>query len=78
MKHYLVMADSLLLRAVKGQAKNLNLSNKGLTSLPKIIGKVKPLQTLILKGNRLKELPQEIIALLQVSVTHLIKYINTL
>ena len=62
-----VMADSLLLRAVKGQAKNLNLSNKKLTSIPPIIGKVISLQALVLKGNKLKDLPKEIIALYQVS-----------
>ena len=72
------MADSLLLRAVKGQAKNLNLSNKGLSSLPQIIGKVKPLQTLVLKGNKLKDLPQEIITLHQVSVTHLFTSLSTI
>ena len=60
------MADSLLLRAVKGQAKSLNLSNKGLQNLPLIIGKVRSLQTLILKGNKLKEIPKEIVALYQV------------
>ena len=60
------MADALLLRAVKGQAKNLNLSNKSLQKLPSIIGKVRSLQTLVLKDNKLSELPKELVTLLQV------------
>ena len=60
------MADRMLLLAVKGQAKNLNLSNKGLDRIPSIIGKVRCLQTLNLKGNHLIDLPKEIFGLHQV------------
>ena len=63
-----VMADGLLLRAVKGQAKSLNLSNKGIEAVPTIIGRVRSLQTLTLKGNRLKDLPKETVALQEVCV----------
>lgn len=63
-----VMADRMLLRAIKGQAKNLNLSNKGLENLPALIGKVTSLQILTLKGNKLQNLPRELVVLRQVCI----------
>ena len=61
----------MLLRAIKGQAKNLNFSNKGLDNLPALIGKVTSLQILTLKGNKLQDLPKELIVLRQVCMKFL-------
>eukprot|EP00112_Aurelia_sp_Birch-Aquarium-sp1_P015790 Seg3528.1 transcript_id=Seg3528.1/GoldUCD/mRNA.D3Y31 product="Leucine-rich repeat-containing protein 69" protein_id=Seg3528.1/GoldUCD/D3Y31 len=66
-----VMADRMLLRAIKGQAKNLNLGNKGLETLPALIGKVTSLQILTLKGNKLQDLPRELVVLRQLESLHL-------
>ncbi len=57
----------MLLLAIKGQAKSLNLSNKKLKKLPPIVGKVQSLRALILKGNYLVDLPKELIVLQHVS-----------
>eukprot|EP00794_Sanderia_malayensis_P019072 gene19072-20987_t len=68
---YFKMADRMLLLAVKGQAKTLNLSNKNLKKLPGIIGKVSSLRTLILKCNLLVDLPKELVFLIQLEVLNL-------
>ncbi|XP_072024227.1 uncharacterized protein [Amphiura filiformis] len=65
------MADTLLLRAIKGQAKCLNLSSKNLNKIPRIIGKLQCLGTLQLKNNRIDSLPKEFSFLTKLSVLNL-------
>ncbi|XP_033126077.1 leucine-rich repeat-containing protein 69-like isoform X1 [Anneissia japonica] len=57
------MADALLLRALKGQPKSLNLSSKNLLKVPKLIGKLQGLNNLQLKNNKIHDLPVEFSAL---------------
>lgn len=61
------MADSLLLRAIKGQARNVNLSFKKLGKVPRIIGTLHTLVQIDLKGNSLTTLPDEFGQLIQVN-----------
>ena len=60
------MADSLLLRSLKGKPKQVTLSSKKLVMLPKIIGKIESVVQLQLQNNRLKTLPMEMENLYQV------------
>lgn len=60
------MADTLLLRALKGQAKSINLSCKKLDKVPKIIGQIQTILQVDLKGNKLTHLPDELGHLTQV------------
>ena len=60
------MADTLLVRALKGKPKALNLSNKKLDRLPKAIGKLDCIVHLQLKNNKLTQLPYELSYLFQV------------
>ena len=60
------MADTLLLRSLKAQPKTLNLCNKNLQKVPKLIGKLENLLSLSLKNNKLCSLPVEIGDLSQV------------
>jgi internalin A len=58
------MTDEELLqiieRAAREKAENLNLGNKGLTSIPAEIGKIRSLRALNLRNNNLTTLPAEI------------------
>ena len=62
----LTMADKILLQAYKGRAKSVNLSNKNLTKVPGLVGKLSNLKILDLKNNRINSLPVEFAALEQV------------
>lgn len=61
------MADTMLVRALKGKPKALNLCNKKLDKVPKIIGKLDCVLHLQLRGNKLNTLPMELSHLFQVS-----------
>ncbi|XP_041375785.1 leucine-rich repeat-containing protein 69-like [Gigantopelta aegis] len=65
------MADSLLLRALKGKPKQITLSSKKLVMLPKLIGKIESVVQLHLQNNRLKTLPKEMENLDQLQVLNL-------
>ncbi|KAI8481676.1 PREDICTED: leucine-rich repeat-containing protein 69-like [Branchiostoma belcheri] len=65
------MADTLLLRALKGKAKKLNFSNKKLDSVPPIIGKIVSLTNVELKNNRIRDLPAEFGSLVQLAILNL-------
>lgn len=69
------MADTMLVRALKGKPKALNLCNKKLDKVPKIIGKLDCVLHLQLRGNKLNTLPMELSHLFQVS--RLITFVNT-
>ena len=60
------MADTLLVRALKGKPKSLNLCNKKLDKVPKAIGKLDCVVHLQLRGNKLTSLPIELSHLFQV------------
>jgi len=55
--------DFALIGALKGKPNTLNLSNRKLTSLSSVIGKITSIQSLILKNNNLTVLPTELIYL---------------
>ncbi|XP_078396852.1 uncharacterized protein lrrc69 isoform X3 [Cetorhinus maximus] len=57
------MADSLVLRALRGNARQLDLSGKKLTLVPKAVGRLLELNRLQLKNNQLSHLPAELQAL---------------
>ena len=63
------MADAILVRALRGQPKTLNLCNKHLAKVPKAIGKLEFVCQLNLKNNKLKKLPPELTHLFQVLTT---------
>ncbi|XP_071785484.1 leucine-rich repeat-containing protein 69-like isoform X1 [Asterias amurensis] len=65
------MADTLLLRALKGQPKNLNLSSKNLNQVPKAIGRLSCVTNFQLKNNKLRDLPREISGLVKLTVLNL-------
>ena len=58
--------DRMLINALKNKPTVINLSNKRLSSVPPIIGRLTNLKSLILKSNNLHDLPLEISALLKV------------
>ena len=60
------MADALLLKAFKNQPKVVNLSNKNLKKVPKLIGQLTNTEQVQLKNNHLCKLPQEFGDLIQV------------
>lgn len=62
------MADALLLKCLRSQPKVVNLSSKRLDKCPKIIGKLNAVRQVEIKNNRLKTLPPEFGALIQVSI----------
>ena len=62
------MADAILVRALKGQPKTLNLCNKHLDRVPKAIGSLEFVCQLNLKNNKIKRLPLEMIRLYQVLI----------
>ncbi|XP_071507506.1 uncharacterized protein [Diadema antillarum] len=57
------MADTLVLRALKGQPQTLNLASKDLSNVPKAIGNLRRLQNLQLKNNKISKLPKEFASL---------------
>ena len=61
------MADTLLLRSLKSQPKCVNLDNKKLENVPKLIGKLVSVLQITLKNNKLKNLPPEFGDLTQVN-----------
>ena len=61
------MADTLLLRALKGQPKSLNLSTKSISQVPRVIGKLGSVNNLQLKNNKISDLPREISGLIKVN-----------
>lgn len=60
------MADKILLRAYKGQAKSVNLSNRNLPSVPNLIGKLSKVKSIDLKNNKICALPKDFSAITQV------------
>ena len=62
------MADTLLLRSLKSQPKNVNLNNKKLDKVPKIIGKLVNALQITMKNNNIKSLPPEFGDLVQVNI----------
>lgn len=60
------MADVLLLKALKTQPKVLNLNNKKLKKVPKLIGKLTTVLQVHLRNNSLRKLPFEFGDLVQV------------
>lgn len=69
------MADTLLVRALKGKPKTLNLCNKKLDKVPRAIGKLDCVVHLQLRGNKLKDLPIELSHLFQVDISHKNKFV---
>ncbi|XP_061162754.1 leucine-rich repeat-containing protein 69-like [Saccostrea echinata] len=65
------MADAILIPALKGKPKALNLCNKKLDKVPKIIGKLDCILHLQLRGNKLKTLPIELSHLFQLQILNL-------
>ncbi|KAK7114023.1 leucine-rich repeat-containing protein 69-like [Littorina saxatilis] len=65
------MADAVLIRALKGQPKTLNLCNRHLDKIPKAIGKLECVCQLNLKNNKIKKLPPELTHLFQLQVLNL-------
>ncbi|XP_060680023.1 leucine-rich repeat-containing protein 69 [Hemiscyllium ocellatum] len=57
------MADALVLRALRGNAKQLDLSGKKLRRVPKAVGRLFELNRLQLKNNLISDLPAELQAL---------------
>ncbi|GCC39891.1 hypothetical protein chiPu_0023498, partial [Chiloscyllium punctatum] len=57
------MADALVLRALRGNAKHLDLSGKKLRRVPKAVGRLFELNRLQLKNNLISDLPAELQAL---------------
>lgn len=64
------MADALVLRSLT--AKKLNLNNKALRKVPKIIGTLQAVVDIELKNNRLTDLPDEFGNLIQVLTSFLL------
>ncbi|XP_053323251.1 leucine-rich repeat-containing protein 69 [Spea bombifrons] len=65
------MADLLVLRAVRGKARTLNLNGKRLQRVPGAVGSLHLLTALQLKNNQLRQLPEEMVALRNLRVLHL-------
>jgi Leucine-rich repeat (LRR) protein len=65
------MADALLLRSLT--AKKLNLNNKALRKVPKIIGSLTAVVDIELKNNLLTDLPDEFGNLVQVIMLFLLR-----
>ncbi|XP_005101046.1 leucine-rich repeat-containing protein 69 isoform X2 [Aplysia californica] len=65
------MADTLLIRALKSQPKQLTLCNKNLVKIPRAIGKLDCICQLQLKNNKIKKLPKELCHLFQLQVLNL-------
>ncbi|XP_032876036.1 leucine-rich repeat-containing protein 69 isoform X3 [Amblyraja radiata] len=57
------MADSLVLRALRGNARHLDLGGKKLRRVPKAVGRLQALTRLQLRNNLITELPAELQAL---------------
>lgn len=57
------MADVLVLRAIRGRARTLNLNGKKLQRVPGAVGSLTQLTALHLKNNWLCQLPGEVTAL---------------
>ena len=73
------MADKLLLRSFQSRSKSINLSSKHLNRVPKLIGKLHTLFTVILKNNDISNLPKEFGNLSQVifnyiDLFHVVRY----
>ena len=60
------MADMILLHAYKGKAKSVNLSNKKLSGVPSLVGKLSNVKILDLKNNKISRLPTDFAAIGQV------------
>ncbi|XP_075682112.1 leucine-rich repeat-containing protein 69 isoform X2 [Rhinoderma darwinii] len=65
------MADVLVLRAIRGKARTLNLNGKRLQRVPRAVGSLTQLTSLHLKSNSLCQLPEEVIALSNLTVLNL-------
>ncbi|XP_066434523.1 leucine-rich repeat-containing protein 69 [Eleutherodactylus coqui] len=65
------MADLLVLRAIRGRARTLNLNGRGLQRVPGAVGSLTQLASLQLKSNCLCQLPGEVVALSNLSVLNL-------
>lgn len=55
-----LMADTSLLSAVRGNSKSVTLCNKSLKKIPPLLCRVTGARQLILKNNKLSELPYEL------------------
>ncbi|KAM4704945.1 leucine-rich repeat-containing protein 69 [Rhinophrynus dorsalis] len=65
------MADNLLLRALRGKARTLNLNGKKLQRISGAVGSLTGLSVLQLKNNLLSQLPEEVSALRNLTVLNL-------
>ncbi|XP_069813464.1 leucine-rich repeat-containing protein 69 [Dendropsophus ebraccatus] len=66
-----VMADLLVLRAIRGRARTLNLNGKKLQRVPGAVGNITRLTALHLKNNSLCQLPEEVTALSNLTILNL-------
>ena len=60
------MADTILLRSLKSQPKLLNLNNKKLDQIPRLIGRFLNVLHIEAKNNKIQTLPHEFGELVQV------------
>ncbi|XP_073488037.1 leucine-rich repeat-containing protein 69 [Aquarana catesbeiana] len=65
------MADVLVLRAIRGNARSLNLNGKRLQRVPRAVGSLTQLTNLQMKNNLLCQLPPEVAALSNLTVVNL-------
>ncbi|XP_072267035.1 leucine-rich repeat-containing protein 69 [Pyxicephalus adspersus] len=65
------MADVLVLRAIRGNARTLNLNSKKLQQMPGAVGRLTQLTSLQIKNNLLCQLPPEVAALSNLTVLNL-------
>nr|XP_006636190.2 PREDICTED: leucine-rich repeat-containing protein 69 [Lepisosteus oculatus] len=65
------MADSLVLRAIKGNARSLNLNSKKIHQVPTAVAKLMSLSTLQLKNNFIATLPCEVQTLINLTELNL-------
>ncbi|XP_077126942.1 leucine-rich repeat-containing protein 69 isoform X2 [Ranitomeya variabilis] len=65
------MADVLVLRAIRGRARTLNLSGRRLHRVPGAVGSLTQLTALQLRNNALCQLPAEVVALRNLTVLNL-------
>ncbi|KAM9307559.1 leucine-rich repeat-containing protein 69 [Gastrophryne carolinensis] len=65
------MADILVLRAIRGQARSLNLNGQRLQRVPGAVRAIPRLTSLLLRNNLLCQLPPEMAALTNLTVLHL-------
>ena len=70
------MADTLLLKALRGNARKVKLNNKNLKAIPRLVGKLSELDTLEARNNKICYLPSEMALLVKVSSQSRLALIN--